>query len=106
MKKVAAPETESEDSDSDSDSDSENDEDTPNTDLPNVEPKKLYVHEEVARKGHGGSAELGPPVPLEPKVHEKDEKKKGKKVKKYYWQWEDVDKMPLVFVFHYGPKGE
>jgi hypothetical protein len=62
----------------DSDSNSEDNEDIPNVGIRKGAPKKLFVHEQVASKGHGGSAELGPLVLIIPEVREKGKKKRVK----------------------------
>ncbi|KAG8697803.1 hypothetical protein FRC08_006319 [Ceratobasidium sp. 394] len=61
------------------------------------EPGVRWINEQLAKKGHDGSAELGPPVPVEPGPPADE------KTKHYRLDYEMADKPPLFFVFHYAP---
>ncbi|QRV92386.1 hypothetical protein RhiJN_20404 [Ceratobasidium sp. AG-Ba] len=83
-----------------------------------IEPARRLINEKLAKKGHNGSAELGPLIlpgsipALEPGTQIINPKpstskvtpsKKQKKTNKYYWHYENTDKPALNFVFHYAP---
>ncbi|KAG8678174.1 hypothetical protein FRC08_018000, partial [Ceratobasidium sp. 394] len=73
-------------------------------------PPARWVNEQLAQKGHGGSAELGPPLPKSPRTRSpaqenKKKKKKKKKGQSYHYDYQVAETpSPLCFVFHYGPK--
>ncbi|QRV92387.1 hypothetical protein RhiJN_20405 [Ceratobasidium sp. AG-Ba] len=66
---------------------------------------KRLVNEKSTKKGHTGSAELGPAVPRTPQPA--SPKRKGKKARDWYWDYEVADSpVPSYFIFHYAPKGK
>ncbi|QRV77576.1 hypothetical protein RhiJN_05591 [Ceratobasidium sp. AG-Ba] len=66
---------------------------------------KRLVNEKSTKKGHTGSAELGPAIPKAPQPT--SPKRKGKKARDWYWDYEVADSpVPSYFIFHYAPKGK
>ncbi|KAG8720408.1 hypothetical protein FRC09_009602 [Ceratobasidium sp. 395] len=90
------------DKDSES-SDSGGDQEATASDARSAPPVK-WVNEQMVKKGHGGSAELGPLIPKPPRANTSKGKKK-KKERTWHWSYRKAaDPPPLYFIFHYAPK--
>ncbi|KAG9122518.1 hypothetical protein FRC07_001067 [Ceratobasidium sp. 392] len=70
-----------------------------------ADPPARWVNEQMAQKGHAGSAELGPLIPNPPQADSPTKIKKKKKKQDWHYKYQKVDSPPpLSFVFHYAPK--
>ncbi|KAF8606914.1 hypothetical protein BDV93DRAFT_553373 [Ceratobasidium sp. AG-I] len=91
-------------SNADSSRDSGSGQDTEPKDAPALSKTKL-VHEKIAKKvAHGGSAILGPPVPLDKAHVLKEKQKRERQEKRPLWRYKHTNKEPVTFVFRYAPK--
>ncbi|KAG8781683.1 hypothetical protein FRC12_021624 [Ceratobasidium sp. 428] len=68
-------------------------------------PPARWVNEQLAHKGHCGSAELGPLIPGPSRTSASTWGKRKKEERRWHWEYQTVDSPPSFFIFHYAPKG-